>query len=101
MSTLAEVLCGRVHPRWMSTFEAPCLSCDHLAAVVAEWLTSEQAAEVAARAHYVASEDDREWAAGAWDDMGGSEPTYERAAAVIAMREALTALAAHAKGETG
>lgn len=52
MSTLAEVLCGRVHPLWMSTFGSPCPSCDHLAAVVAEWLTSERVVKVAATHHF-------------------------------------------------
>lgn len=45
--------------------------------------------ERAARAFWIASCDDPHWAAMAWDEMGGSEPEYERAKIEVAMRAAL------------
>lgn len=56
---------------------------------------SDAAVEAAARAFYIADNSNPEWAARAWDDMGGSEPSAERADLLIAMGPALTAALPH------
>lgn len=56
----------------------------------------DEAIEAAARVFYVewnhGPRHSREWCANAWDDMGGSEPSDERAELVVAMGAALAAV---------
>ena len=54
-----------------------------------------------AKAAYVAMHQDKRWAEAAWDDMGGSEPSDERACIEVAVQEALIEHAAqcNTKGE--
>ena len=57
------------------------------------------ARDAAARAFYIAGCDDREWGERAWVDMGGSEPSYERAEIEIAADAALAAALPHLTAE--
>ena len=62
-------------------------------------LVTDEMAETAARARWISKALDprsgatREWCERAWDDMGGSEPSDERANEEICMRAALEAAA--------
>ena len=50
---------------------------------------SESIGQRVARAAWMAMNGDKEWAEMAWNDMGGAEPTWERANLEIAVEEAL------------
>lgn len=102
MSTLAEALAGQairaqvVNVGTVAGFLRQG-SAEHLASVVADWLTSDEVVEVVARAlrseERNASMSEVDW--GEWEDAGEEERGAYRHLA----REQLAALAAHAKGE--
>jgi len=50
---------------------------------------SESIGQRVARAAWVAMNGDQEWAEMAWNDMGGAEPTWERANLEVAIEDAL------------
>ena len=50
---------------------------------------SESIGQRVARAAWMAMNGDKAWAEMAWNDMGGAEPTWERANLEIAVEEAL------------
>lgn len=59
-----------------------------------------EAERAAARAFWLASNfGDEAWAVAAWDDMGGPEPTDERAEVEVAMRAAIAAAEPHIRAK--